>query len=81
MPFAGKKAAFPRNQNELNVLKHSIKETWQRNTSDYLSSIIESNEVLIKQIELRNQVMQEIINERKQSQPDVIEFKSRQFAD
>jgi hypothetical protein len=81
MPHSGKPTPYPRNANELNVLKQNIKKSWENNPSEYLKSIMSANENLIKQIELRNQVLQEIINERKRHVGEVPDIKFKQFVD
>jgi len=60
---------------EVEKFRVTVRRSWLSYTTPQLYKVIELNERLLEQIKIRNQVLREIIDERKS------DFKSKQFSD
>lgn len=55
-------------QEEVERFKEQVKKNWSTTPLSYLKNALEANLRLKQQVEIRNEIMMEIINERESSQ-------------
>jgi hypothetical protein len=78
----GIQVAYPINPKDIQDLKEAVRKCWISSPTNALKSILDKNRTLIQHIELRNEVIAQILSERNSANARVVlDFKEKQYPD